>query len=70
MASPITPYPQPRSRKRPATGGSTSRNSTAVAWSRCPRLNTPAPLVSSSSCPHTDAVNVSRSNGTVGSAVK
>ena len=70
IARPITPYPQPRSRKRPDTGGSTSRRSTAVAWSRCPRLKTPAPLVSSSSCPHTDAVNVSRSNGTDGSAAK
>ena len=70
IASPITPYPQPRSRNRPCTGGSVSRNRIAVAWSRWPRLKTPEPLVSVSSCPHTSQVNVSRSNGTDGSALK
>ena len=36
MASPITPYPQPRSRIRPAAGGSVSRNSTDVPMSSRP----------------------------------
>ena len=70
IASPITPYPQPRSRNRPCTGGSVSRKSTAVAWSRCPRLKTPEPLTSVSSRPHTSQVKVSRANGTDGSALK
>ena len=70
MASPMTPYPQPRSRNCPCAGGSVSRNSTAVARSRCPRLKTPEPLTSVSSCPHTSQVNVSRSNGVDGSALK
>ena len=50
-ASPMTPYPQPRSRNWPCTGGSVSRNSTAVAWSRCPRLNTPEPCEVSVAAP-------------------
>ena len=42
-ASPITPYPQPRSSSVPPvrSGGSISRNSTAVPMSSRPRANTP-----------------------------
>ena len=40
-AAPITPYPQPRSRIRPAAGGSVSRNRTAVPRSRRPRRRRP-----------------------------
>ena len=52
-ASPITPYPQPRSSTRPLAGGSVSRNSTAVPMSSRPRAKTPEPLVSESRLPQT-----------------
>ena len=69
-ASPITPYPQPRSSTRPAAGGAVSRNSTAVPMSSRPRAKTPEPLTSDSRWPHTVVSTGSRMNGTDGSAVK
>ena len=70
MASPITPYPQPRSRTRPPAGAEVSRNSTAVPTSTRPCAKTPEPLSSDSEWPQTEAVTGIRRNGTDGSAEK
>ena len=70
MASPITPYPQPRSSTRPLAGGSVSRNSTAVPMSSRPRAKTPEPLVSERLLPQTVVTTGWRVNGTAGSAEK
>lgn len=70
MASPMTPYPQPRSRIRPPAGGSASRNSTAVPMSTLPLAKTPEPLVRCSVVSQTSASTGIRSKATLGSAEK
>ena len=70
MASPITPYPQPRSSTRPGGGGSVSRKSTDVPMSSRPCAKTPDPLVSASSSPHTSDRTAVRWIGAAGSAEK
>ena len=70
QASPMTPYPQPRSRIRPPAGGSVSRKSTDVPMSSRPWAKTPEPLTRLSRCPQTSASTGARWNATAGSAEK
>ena len=71
MASPITPYPQPRSSTECApSGAGCSRRSTPVPMSRRPCAKTPDPDVSSSQWPQTFALTGIRLNAACGSAVK
>ncbi len=71
IASPMTPYPQPRSSTEPApSGADCSRSSTPVPMSSRPWANTPEPDVSSSQWPQTLALTGIRLKAACGSAVK